>query len=314
MTNFASIDLGSHTARLLVSQKIGPSGVLRPLVRKRVYTRLAEGFDDQGRKTIKQEAIDRTLNALQDFASITKKFNVDSPFAVSTGVVRKAVNKDRFLNRIYDHTGINVKVISGEEEAHLTKKGVLHSLNIRGGPFMIFDLGGGSTEFIFGGNEATEVKSIPLGAMTLTQRFLNSDPPEESRLKALERFIDEALSDVSPPKKKTGDGCLVVGTGGTVTTLAAMIYGFDVKDISPDRMNGLNLERERLEDLFSGMRTMTLRERMSLPGLDQGRADVILAGSMVVIRILHSFKCLQMVVCLSDLLEGVLIASQESKT
>jgi exopolyphosphatase/guanosine-5'-triphosphate,3'-diphosphate pyrophosphatase len=178
---------------------------------------------------------------------------------------------------------------------------------------MIFDLGGGSTEFIFGGNEATEVKSIPLGAMTLTQRFLNSDPPEENNLKALERFVDEALLAVSPKKKFSGDDCLVVGTGGTVTTLAAMIHGLDVKDISPDRMNGLNLERERLEELFSGMRTMTIRERMKRPGLDRGRADVILAGSMVVIRILHSFKCLQMVVCLSDLLEGILIANLEAK-
>ncbi len=313
MTNFASIDIGSHTARLLVSQRVGPPGLFRPLIRKRAYIRLAESFDDHVGETLKADAIDRTLNTLEDFASITRKFHVDTTYAVCTGVVRKAVNRDQFLNLIYHHTGIKAEVISGKEEAHLTKKGVLHSLDIQGGPFIIFDLGGGSTEFIFGGKEDTKVKSIPLGAMTLTQRFLDSDPPEEKSIETLERFVDEALSDAFPNKTYSDNDSVVVGTGGTVTTLAAMHHDIDVKDVAPDRMNGLMLKRERLEECFGRMKTMTINERMKLPGLDRGRADVVLAGAVVVMRILHFFRCFQMVVSLSDILEGTLIANLEAK-
>jgi exopolyphosphatase/guanosine-5'-triphosphate,3'-diphosphate pyrophosphatase len=308
MKNLASIDIGSHTARLLVAQKVGYSRPFRPLFRERAYIRLAEGFDDQGEKMIKPEAIDRALNALEDFAAIVRKFNVENTYAVSTGVVREAANRDYFLNLIYDQTGIEVKAISGEEEARLTGKGVLHSLEIQGRPYMIFDLGGGSTEFFIGEKEERIVKSIPLGAMILTQKFLNSDPPGEEAIESLVKHVDKVLQKTFSWNNHSASDFLPVGTGGTVTTLAAMIYGIHTRDINPERMNGLILERERLEDLFSRIKTMTIKERLKRPGLDQGRADVILAGSLVVIRVLHFFNAFQMMVSLSDLLEGILIA------
>jgi len=307
-TKLASIDIGSHTARLLVSQEIGPPGLFRPLLRKRAYIRLAEDFSVQGKETIKPEAIERTLTALEDFASITRRFRVESTHAISTGVVREAENRDDFLSLIYDHTGIKVKVISGEEEAHLTGMGVLHSLNIEGRSFMIFDLGGGSTEFIYGDQEDKKVKSIPLGAMVLTQKYLTSDPPGEEQIEALVREVDGVLQEAFPENTCSEKDHLLAGTGGTVASLAAMIYSMDIKEISPDKMNGLILKREHLEDLFVRIKSMTIDDRLKLPGLDRGRADVIPAGCMVVIRILHFFKSLQIVVSLSDLLEGIVIA------
>ena len=307
-TKLASIDIGSHTARLLVSEKIGPPGLIRPLLRKRAYIRLAEDFNLEGKETIRPEAVERTLKALEDFASIVRGFRVESTHAVCTGVVREAENRDDFLSLIYDHTGIKAKVISGEKEARLTEKGVLHSLNIEGGPFMIFDLGGGSTEFVYGEQEDRRVKSIPLGAMVLTQRHLSSDPPEDKQIGALIGEVDGVLQEAFPENAYSGGDGLLVGTGGTVTSLAAMIHDIDVEKISPDRMNGLILRRQHLEGLFVQMKTMTIDERIKLPGLDRGRADVILAGCMVVIRILHFFKSLQLVVSLSDLLEGIMIA------
>ncbi|MBW1767305.1 MAG: Ppx/GppA family phosphatase [Deltaproteobacteria bacterium] len=307
MTNLASIDIGSHTARLLVSRQTGNSGLFRPLVRKRAYIRLAEGLDDQGRAAIRPDSIDRTLSALEDFATIAREFSVDTILAVSTGVVRKAANRDDFLNLIYNHTGIKVKLISGEEEARLTGKGVLHSLDIHGTPFMIFDLGGGSTEFVFGDGKDKRVKSIFLGAMTLTQKYLTSDPPEERSIEALEKHVGKLLQQAFPPHAYSGNDHLLVGSGGTVTTLAAMIHSVETKEISPDRMNGLILKREWLEDIVQQIKTMTITERLKLTSLDEGRADVILAGSIVVIRILHFFKSVKMVVSLSDILEGILI-------
>ena len=307
MTNLASIDIGSHTARLLISRKIGAPVLFNPLIRRRTYIRMAEGFEDQGKKTINPAAIDRVLNSLKDFASATRKYNVDNTYAISTGVMRRAVNRDHLLNLIYEHTGFKVKVVSGDEEARLTGKGVLHSLNIQGEPFVIFDLGGGSTEFIFGRNDVADVTSIPLGAMILTQRFLTSDPPDKDSIEALSRYVDKALKKVFSGKTYIKNDHLLVGTGGTVTTLAAMIYGIDPKVISPSGMNGLILKRALIEELFSRMKTQAINERLKLTGLDRGRADVIIAGSIVVIRILHFFKSLQMTVSLSDLLEGILI-------
>jgi exopolyphosphatase/guanosine-5'-triphosphate,3'-diphosphate pyrophosphatase len=308
MTNIASIDIGSHTARLLISQNIGPPHLFRSLFRKRTYIHLAEGFDNQGEGTITPGAVDRTLEALEDFASLTKQYDVVTTHAVSTGVVRRAINRDHLLNRIHGQTDINVRVISGEHEAMLTCKGVLHALDMEEEPFCIFDLGGGSTELIFGGLEDTGATSISLGTMVLTHRFLRSDPPDTFEIEALSKYIDEVLEDAFQKETGAGRHYLLVGTGGTVTTLAAMIFHIDSKEIRPERLNGLIVEKERIQDLLTHIRPLTITERMNLPGLDRGRADVILAGVMVVMRILHFFRSLQMTVSLSDLLEGILVA------
>ncbi len=308
MTNIASIDIGSHTARLLISQNIGPPDLFRPLFRKRTYIHLAEGFDNQGEGTITPEAMDRTRKALEDFASLIKTYDVVTTHAVSTGVVRRAFNREQLLNRIHGQTGIKVRVISGEHEARLTCKGVLHSLDMEEGPFCIFDLGGGSTELIFGGQEDTGATSISLGTMVLTHTFLRSDPPDTIEIEALSKYVDEVLEDAFTKKTWAGKHYLLVGTGGTVTTLAAMIFHIDSKEIRPERINGLIVEKERIEDLWAHIRPLTITERMELRGLDRGRADVILAGIMVVMRIMHFFKSMQMTASLSDILEGILVA------
>ncbi|MGD8982557.1 MAG: hypothetical protein PVH99_02095 [Desulfobacteraceae bacterium] len=307
-TNLASMDIGSHTARLLIAQKTGPPDHYHPLLRKRAYTRLAEDFHTQTKGALQPEAIGRALKSLAGFASVTKRYGVERTYAVSTGVVREASNRDEFLRLIYERTGIEAKVISGEEEARLTEKGVRHALNMGSRPSMIFDLGGGSTEFIYGEEDSRKVKSILLGAMVLSQKYLTSDPPNKESLEALGKEVDRLLrvsfSEYPCPRN---DGPLV-GTGGTVTTLAAMIYAINTEEISPERMNGLILEGEQLRDLFAQIKIMTTGERLKLSGLDRGRADVIPAGCLAAIRILHFLKCARMVVCLSDLLEGTLIA------
>ena len=305
-TILASIDIGSHTARLLVCQKTGSSKGVRPLLRRRTYIRLAEDFTSQGKRAIQPEAMERALKALGEFASIAEKMGVGKVRAACTGVVREAENRDDFLNQIFEHTGIQAHVLSGEEEARLTARGVLHALDVPGGVSMIFDLGGGSTEFIYGEQGLQKTQSLPLGAMVLTQRYLVSDPPGEEEMGALEQDVDDVLTQAFPEEHLEGDG-LVVGTGGTVTTLGAMLHHVDIEEISPKQMNGLTLRTEELEDLFERLKTMTFDERLKLQGLDRGRADVIPAGCAAALRILRFFKAREMVVSLSDLLEGIAI-------
>jgi exopolyphosphatase/guanosine-5'-triphosphate,3'-diphosphate pyrophosphatase len=147
--------------------------------------------------------------------------------------------------------------------------------------------------------------------MMLTKAYLHSEPPGETHIRGLVQYGDQVLQEAFSDDLGGVADRLLVGTGGTVTTLAAMMHGVDTEEISPERLNGLTLKAEGLQDVFECMRTMTLEERLTLPGLDQGRADVILAGTLAVTRIMHFFKAHEMQVSLSDLLEGGLIAYLE---
>jgi exopolyphosphatase/guanosine-5'-triphosphate,3'-diphosphate pyrophosphatase len=299
----ASIDLGSHTARLLVARWEG--GRLESLLRKRAYVRLAQDFTSPQSRTLKQAGIEQALKSLQEFKSDIEKYEARRTRAVATGVVRAAENRDLFLDLVREKTGIEVEVLSGEEEARLTGLGIRHALDFGGRPFTAFDLGGGTTEFLFVRDKGdTRASSLPLGAMIMTQRHLVSDPPKMREMERLKKETRELLVKAFP---KDIRGYPLVGTGGTVTTLAAMVHGVDVKAISPERMNGLSLHVQELEELLNQMKPLSVDKRAALPGLDQGRADVILAGSLVVTEILNFFHSSEMIVSLTDLLEGALL-------
>jgi len=311
---WASIDIGTHTARLLIAHDLGPSGILRPLARRRAYIRLAEDFDYSGKRIIQSDAIDRTLNALQDFSHHIKTLGAHSVRAVATGVVREATNREEFLGRIYEHTGIRVRHITGDEEALLTAKGMFHALGPQTSPFLLFDLGGGSTEFVLGTKGASAVRSIPLGAAVLTKTYLRSDPPKKTQVDSLSRYIEQCLKKANLEFTEGRNQCFVAGTGGTVTALASMLHGFSSEEIIAERINGLTLKRHQLEAFVGEMTNMSLAERLQLSGLDRGRAEVILAGSLVVVKILHFLRTLQMTVSMSDLLEGILIDCFEGES
>ena len=141
----------------------------------------------------------------------------------------------------------------------------------------------------------------------MTDQYFQSDPPEEKAEKVLADHVDKTLQATFAGRPDSYEGESLVATGGTVTTLAAMFHGLKRSEINPDRMNGLILKREDIESLFSRMRKMTVLERSNLDLLDEDRARVILAGTLIVIRILHFFKSNQIIVSLSDILEGLLV-------
>ncbi|MBN1850884.1 MAG: hypothetical protein JW932_20130 [Deltaproteobacteria bacterium] len=303
----ASIDIGSHTVRMLVAERQFSPELYKPLLRKRGYSRLADGFRKNDERRLQPEAIDRTLLLLDDCSLTLQEYGVVHPQAVSTGVVRDAVNKDDFIQRIYHQTGIRVRVISGEHEALLTKLGVWHSLDMMEGASIIFDLGGGTTEFIFTKAEETLIRSLPIGAMVFTQQFLNSGTPHAEKIDHLFTHTQEVLEEAFPERYEIQEGFTLIGSGGTVTTLAAMINQMEVSDITPAKLNGLKITREQIQDLFSSMRVLSHEDRLHLPGLDEGRAEVILAGTLAVIQIMHFFRSFHLTVSYSDMLEGALI-------
>jgi exopolyphosphatase/guanosine-5'-triphosphate,3'-diphosphate pyrophosphatase len=304
-TNLASLDIGSHTARLLVSQWTEDTEILRPLARRRAYIRLAKNFEIGEAKSIKPEAMERTLRVLDDFIRSANELRVRNILAVATGLVREADNKDHFLSAIERGTGIRVRVVSGEEEAFLTCLGVDRALHLGRQSFAVFDLGGGSTELVIKEGAERKLFSLPLGAAICTERYLNSDPPEDKQIKTLESEVSETLRGAFG-HLEIGEK-LLVGTGGTVTTLAAIILGIRVDDISPQRMDGLALTMEDLVALFQRMKRMSTQERVDLLGVDQGRADVVVAGCLIVISLMRFLGSFRLTVSISDLLEGILI-------
>jgi len=299
----ASIDLGSHTARLLIAERSesSPWG-WTPLARRRSYIRLAADFGLEGNEGIGPDATARVLDVLRDFCRLIAEYRVTQVHAVATGVIRDAIYGDRFLSRLYEGTGLSVELISGEKEAVLSGRGACAALNIQEDA-LVFDLGGGTTEFLR--NRGGEIKavSLSLGAAVLTKRFIRSDPPGPGDLEALSREVEHRLKPVASDIRGV---TLLVGTGGSVATLAALVHGIAM-DIRPDRINGLKVTLSQLEACLAEMKILTTAERVARLGLDSGRADVIVAGALVIIGILRFLDKVDLVASMSDLLEGLLI-------
>ncbi|MFO8091161.1 MAG: hypothetical protein R6U13_15080 [Desulfatiglandaceae bacterium] len=305
---FASIDIGSHTARLLVARSGEPFPSLNPVLRKRAYTRLAGDFIRSGRKVIPDTAVDRIAFVLEDFLALAKIHRVGRIYAAATGVLREAENRDHVLEALNRLTGLEIRCLSGEEEALLSSLGVVHALGLGDPPYVVFDLGGGSTEIVVDSCGNRIVESLPLGASVLTSRFFASDPPAAGEIMELESEIQRVLkrAEIRIPGEKAAN--VIAGTGGTVTALAAVLDDVGTDGIVPERINGLRVELQQVNELIGSWQKLSIQERMRFSDLDEGRAEVILAGAMVVRAIMHYFGG-GVTACMSDLLEGLIIES-----
>lgn len=307
-TTLAAVDIGSYTARLLIAEKTESPPGFHALHRRRAYIKLAEGFEEEGGGKISEAAILRLLSVLGDFSVACKEWNASEIYSVATGVMRWAENKAQVIRRIMNGWGKQIQVITGEEEARLTSLGVMHAVPLNHAIVVIFDLGGGSTEFSYRKGTAVEVVSIPLGSVVFSQKYMPSAPPRSGAVAQLEKKVDSLLHRTLIHWENSFEvPGILAGTGGTVATLAAMIHGIESLNIRPRLINGLKINRNELLGLIVRMREMTLEQRAALKGLDRDRAPIILAGAVIVERILNYFHCPQLVVSLSDILEGIMI-------
>lgn len=301
----ASIDIGTNTLRLLIGS-IDSSRQITDTLLRREITRLGGGFDG---KELRPEAKKRTLDTLSSFAALLKKNGVTKVAASATSVVREAKDGSAFMDEIFEKTGISVEVISGEREASLTLKGVLSALE--GGrekKSLIFDIGGGSTEFIAAvKGEITGLKSLNMGVVSLTEKYLHSDPPSQVDIDNIEKKVDEFMKKyiaAIPPVTADGE-TLLVGTAGTVTSLAALDQNLSV--YNSRKINNYKMGRESVEGLFRRLKEMTHYERAAIEALEDGRADLIIPGTIIVLRAMAAFGFEELVVSDYGLLEGLLI-------
>lgn len=296
----ASIDLGTNTARLLVGRVEG--GAVAPLLVKRRITRLGGGFTREA--GISPEAWQRSLEALTDFAGEMKRAGVTRLRAVATSAVRDAANGDAFCREVLERTGIRLEVIDGEEEGLLTLGGVLSGLDRKEGDFFVFDVGGGSTEYTLAeSRKPLYTESLPLGVVRLTEG--KPDVP------AMVEKIGRELASLG--ERLEGQGlrgrlqeATLVGTAGTATTLAAISLG--MTDYDYRRVNNHILTREEISRMFGMLLPLSPEERLGVPGLERGREDLIIAGTLITLQTLDVFGFDRMTVSDSGLLEGVLLS------
>ena len=308
----ASVDLGSHTARFLLCRIVDSPERIQPVVRKRFYTDLAKGFNQEDAGSIGRESINRALNALEEFSVISEKYKPEKILGAATGVFRRAGNSKELLNLIREKTGISARIVSGEEEAAITLKGVIHALGLTEPPGVFFDLGGSTTEIVTEHNNKTAVMSLPIGAFVLNDRYLRHDPPVSDEIEGLRENVYSLLS-ASFGEPVIGNP-FTAGSGGTVTSLAALINDIDKKDLDPELINGVSLNSSQLLGIYDKLKLLSFRERSELKSIDDGRAGVILAGTTAVLTIMEFFKSSCLTVSYSDILEGLILSYLEGET
>jgi exopolyphosphatase/guanosine-5'-triphosphate,3'-diphosphate pyrophosphatase len=303
----ASIEIGTNSIRMLVARIDGRGGEFKTVLRERSITRLGQGFSTCGPGALTHNAMARSIQVLKDFLSLASQQGASPPIIVATGVVRRASNRDAFIDMIAQNLNTGITIIPGSREAELTWKGVTGFLKGRRAADLIFDLGGGSTEFILSNAEQRKDLSIDMGAVTLTDEFLRSDPPADAEMRNLTAYLEQEFKRYLAPWKATiRERPLIVGTGGTVVNLAAMIHGIE-RGAFDDTINGLVVRAEALQPLIETMKGIPANDRLKLKGLEPGREDIILAGTLVVAKVMEYFHHNEIVASYSDMLEGILV-------
>jgi len=298
---FASIDVGTHTTRLLIA--FPRNDRLEPVLKKRVITKLGFYFNsgppggEAGQ--LSDKGINSLIETLSQYAQDMNRHKVNNYQAVATAVLREAKNREEIIELIKKKTGIQIKVISGEFEAELTTKGVLSTLEIPQKSTLIADIGGGSTELIWE-NKKRKAVSLALGATHLTQSFLKHDPPLNQEIKEAFCKAKEVIQEISLPNP-----VFLIGTAGSISTLAALDLKMAV--YQPRLINGHILTKKFMKAIFSKLVSMPAFNRLNLPGLEPGREEIILGGTIIALSLLEVFHQDRMIVSEGGLLEGVLV-------
>ncbi len=247
---------------------------LRPVADFLEMPRLGQDLDRTGR--LHPEAIERTLAAIGRQMERARELHADRIVAVGTESLRAAENSEEFL-RSLRQTGVELRVISGDDEARLSFRSVTESLPMPpGGRRSVLDIGGGSTELIVGGMHPERWQSVKIGSVRLHERFLHSDPPTDAEIAALTAAIDAGLDGLPQPEGE------LVALAGTATTVAALYL--QLAEYDGRRVDGLRVPTARMREIIGSLGRLRVAERQQLAGLDPRRADVIFAGAMILLR------------------------------
>jgi exopolyphosphatase/guanosine-5'-triphosphate,3'-diphosphate pyrophosphatase len=292
----AAIDCGTNSVRLLVSED--GRTTLERLMR---ITRLGQGVDGSGR--LDPDAVDRTVAVLREYRDVMDRFEVDRVRMTATSAARDAANRDDFFAAAEAAVGVRPELLSGEEEGRLSFLGATADLDPADGPFLVFDIGGGSTEFTYGTTESEATISTDMGCVRITEAWLHGDPPTAVELSQALSIIGIHLDDVVREIPQATEAATFVGLAGTVSTAAAVELGLATYD--RDRIHHSRLSKAAVEDVFRTLATEPLAERIHNPGLERERADVIVGGMCVFVGVMRRLGMAECLVSESDILDGL---------
>lgn len=297
MNRVAAIDIGTNSVRLLVLDADG-----NEVCREMHITRLGQGVDDT--RLLQSEAIERTVSVLAEYGQLLKSHKTQRLRVTATSAARDAGNRDSFFAQVKSAVGASPELLSGEEEAKLSFAGATAGLPLGNAPqtqVLVFDIGGGSTEFALGGSEPSHFLSLNMGGVRVTERFLKSDPLRAEELAAAEKFVQSLLTDVlrDIPVEKAETW---IGLAGTVTSVAALAAGLEC--YTPTVTHGFRLSKDDMEQTYTRLVNATLETRRELL-FERKRADVICGGAVVLRQIFRTFNLQQIVVSEKDILDGL---------
>lgn len=302
MSILAAIDCGTNSTRVLISE--GEGRHRRALDRQNVITRLGRGVHTTGQ--LDPASIDATVDVLRRYKASIDAHGATAVRMTATSAARDARNAAAFFDAAEAATGVRPELISGEEEGHLSFAGATSDLDPAAGPFLIVDIGGGSTELVAGTDRVEAVRSLDLGCVRLTEAHLASDPPAPEELSNAIGEVSEQLDDLLRAVPAFTAARTVVGLAGTITTVAAVEIGLATWD--RDAIHHFRLTRAAAEDVFRTLATESLADRVHNPGLEAARADVIVGGCCILVALFRKLGLEELLVSEADILDGLVLS------
>ena len=297
-----AIDIGSNSTRYMIADLDRQTRRITVLFQGTQITRLGAGM---GSGKILPEHAHKTLEVVERFFSHALSLAVSDFKIVGTAALREATNSEEFAQKVAEVIGYPLWVIDGQKEAQLMEMAITESLSIIDKTFLGVDIGGGSTELIFHRpGTVSRYLSLPLGAVRLTERFFTADPPIPSQMQSLDRHVVGEL-EASLHADASHASSSVVGVGGTITTLAAMVQG--LKTYDHGKIHGCMMSRPQWENILDMLAKMTSTQRRAIPGLQRGREDIIVAGILVLAAIANHFNTQEITVSDRGVLYGMLV-------
>jgi exopolyphosphatase/guanosine-5'-triphosphate,3'-diphosphate pyrophosphatase len=264
-------------------------------------TRLGQGVDATGR--LAPDAIDRTVAVLREYRQVIDDMAAPRVRITATSAARDAGNRDAFFSAAEQAIGVSPELLSGDEEGRLSFLGATNELDPSEGPFLVVDIGGGSTELVVGTAEPEGIQSVDLGCVRITEKYLSSDPPAPEELSNALSEVRDVLEDAARAVPAMRTARRLVGLAGTVTTVAAVEIGLMTYD--RDRIHHFELTRDAAEDVFRTLATESRADRVANPGLEEARADVIVGGCAVLVGVMRFFDFDRCLVSEADILDGI---------
>ncbi|MEY9991896.1 exopolyphosphatase/guanosine-5'-triphosphate,3'-diphosphate pyrophosphatase [Streptomyces sp. V4I8] len=308
MTRVAAIDCGTNSIRLLVADVDPATGELVDLDRRMTIVRLGQGVDRTGR--LAPEALERTFAACRDYAAVIKEHGAERLRFVATSASRDAENRDEFVRGVMDILGVEPEVVTGDQEAEFSFTGATKELVGREDlhrPYLVVDIGGGSTEFVVGEEHVRAARSVDVGCVRMTERHLVrdgvvSDPPSEEQIAAMRADIEAAL-DLAEETVPLREARTLVGLAGSVTTVSAIAQ--DLPEYDSVRIHHSRVSHDRVREITDRLLRSTHAERAAVPSMHPGRVDVIGAGALVLLAIMERIGAEEVVVSEHDILDGI---------